>query len=57
MIMTIGFYFNEKFRLFKLITEFNIFEVNSLKDIEIYNSTLLNLLRKNDHKSKIDSLQ
>ena len=53
IIITIGFYFNEKFKLFKLITEFNIFEVNSLKDIEIYNSTLLNLLRKNDHKSKI----
>jgi uncharacterized membrane protein len=36
-----------------LITEFNFFEVNNLKDIEIYNSMLIRLLKNNDPKSKI----
>ena len=53
IIITIGFYFAGKYRSFKLITEFNIFEPNNLKDIEIYKTILLNLLKQDDHKSKI----
>ena len=53
IIITFGFYFNTKYKYFKLIAEFNIFETNNLKDIEIYNNLLINILKKNDHKSKI----
>jgi len=53
IIITIGFYFNDKYRKFKLITEFNIFEENNIIDIEIYNSMLLNLIKSRDNKSKI----
>ena len=53
IIITLGFYSNDKFRAFQLITEFNIFEANNLKSIEVYNAILLNLLYKNDQKSKV----
>ena len=53
IILTFGAFFNHKYRIFQLITEFNIFEANDLLCIELYNSTLLDLLKKNDHKSKI----
>ena len=53
IIITVGFYFGFKYRGFKLITEFNIFESNNLKEIEIYNTLLLNLYRNDDHESKI----
>jgi len=53
IIITIGCHYNSKYRLFKLMTEFNIFEANSLKDIEIYNYMLLSLLKAKDNKSKI----
>jgi hypothetical protein len=53
IIITIGFHFSKKYRIFLLITEFNFFEVNNLKDIEIYNSMLIRLLKNNDPKSKI----
>ena len=53
IIITIGFYFSSKYRAFQLITEFNIFEANTLKNIEIYNFMLLYYLKKNDNNSKI----
>ena len=53
IIITIGFYFNDKYRKFKLITEFNIFEENNIINIEKYNIILLNLIKNRDNKSKI----
>ena len=53
ILITIGFYFNKKYRIYLLLTEFNVFETNELKEIEIYNSILIILLKSNDHKSKI----
>ena len=53
IIITVGFYYNSKYRTFKLITEFNIFEANSLKDIEIYITMLLTFFKAKDNKSKI----
>ena len=53
IIITLGFYFKYNQNYFKLITEFNFFEANDLKKIEIYNHILLDLLNKEDHKSKI----
>ena len=53
IVITIGFYFNNKHRKFQLITEFNIFEENNLIDIETYIHILLNLIKNQDNKSKI----
>jgi len=53
ILITIGFYFNDRYRKFQLITEFNIFEENNLIDIEVYNNILLNLIKSRDNKSKI----
>ena len=53
IIITIGFYYSNKYKEFKLITEFNMLEENSLKEIEIYNYLLLNYLKKKDLQSKI----
>jgi hypothetical protein len=53
IIITIGFYFNDKNRYFKLITEFNIFEKNDIYNIEIYINLLIDLVKKNDPKSKL----
>ena len=53
IIITLAFYFNNKQKYLDLISEFNFFESNSLKEIEIYNHLLLDLLNKNDKKSKI----
>ena len=53
IIITIGFYFNDKYRKFQLITEFNIFGENNLIDIEVYNNMLLNLIKNQDNKSKV----
>ena len=53
IIITMALYFNNKHRYFELITEFNIFEGNDLKNIQIFNHKLLDLLKNNDQKSKI----
>ena len=53
LIITMGFHFNYRQRYLELITEFNFFETNNLKDIEEYKHILLDLLKKNDQKSKI----
>ena len=53
IIITFGFYFNDKNKIIQLLTEANILETNNLKDIEMYINSLLILVKKNDHKSKI----
>ena len=53
IIITIGFYYSNKYKEFRLMTEFNMLEENNLKDIEIFNYLLLNYLKKNDFQSKI----
>ena len=52
ILITFGTYFNDKYRQFKLLTELNILEGNSLKDIEVYNEILLELSKNNSHKSR-----
>ena len=52
-IITKALFINNKYRFFELITEFNIFEGNDLKKIQIFNHQLLGLLKNNDQKSKI----
>ena len=52
ILITFGFYFNDKYKEFRLITELNILQGNSLKEIEVYNELLINLSKKNDHKSR-----
>ena len=46
-------YFSRKVSTVKLITEFNILEGNTLKNIEKFISLLLNLIREKDQNSKI----
>ena len=53
IIITIGFYYNNKNRYFKLITEFNIFEKNDLNNNEVYINLMMDLVKKKDHKSKL----
>ena len=53
IIITIAINLDSNYRTFKLITEFNIFETNKIRDIEIYNALLLYFLQKNDNESKI----
>ena len=52
ILITFGMYYNHKYKEFRLITELNTMQGNSLKDIEIYNELLINLSKKHDHKSK-----
>ena len=53
IIITMALYYNNKHKYFELITEFNTFEGNNLKNIQIYNHILLDLLKNNDQKSKV----
>ena len=53
IIIFIGLYFYNYYSIFNLVTKFNIFEANSLKDIEKYNNMLLTLLRSNNNNEKI----
>ena len=53
IIIFIGLYFYNYYSIFNLVTKFNIFEANKLKDIEKYNNMLLSLLRSNDNNEKI----
>jgi len=53
IIIAIGFYYKYQNISFRIMTEFNIFENNSLKEIEIYNYLLLNLLKKKDFQNKV----
>ena len=51
-LIIFGFNFNNKYKEFKLITELNCLQGNSLKHIEVYNEILLNLLKSNSFKSR-----
>ena len=53
-IILIGFssYFNKNYKIFKLLTEFNILSGNDLKDIEIYSNLLFFLSHQNNPRSK-----
>ena len=53
-IILIGFslYFSSNYKVFKLLTEFNILSENKIKDIEIYSNILFKLSKQNDPKSK-----
>ena len=53
IIIFIGLYFYNYYSIFNLVTKFNIFEANKLKDIEKYNNMLLSLLKSNDNNEKI----
>ena len=53
IIIFIGLYFYNYYSIFNLVTRFNIFEANKLKDIEKYNNMLLTLLKSNDNNEKI----
>ena len=43
--------FSKRYKIFKLLTEFNILAGNSLKDIEMYTNHLFQLSEKDDPKS------
>ena len=53
IIISIGIYFHRFYSIFNLMTKFNIFEANNLKDIEKYNNYLLFLLKSADNNNKI----
>ena len=53
ILISLGLYFHHYYSVFNLVTKFNIFEANNLKDIEKYNNLLLFLLRSNEHNDKI----
>ena len=53
IIISIGLYFHNNYRKFNLMTKFNIFETNKLKDIEQFNNLLLFLLKSSDHNNQI----
>ena len=52
-IITFSVYYNYQNFTFRLMTEFNIFENNNLKEIETYNYLLLNLLKQKDYQNKV----
>ena len=51
LLIIISSIFSKRFKLFKLLTEFNILEGNKLKDIEMYSNLLFQLSQKNDPKN------
>ena len=53
IIIYIGLYFHHNYNIFNLMTKFNIFEANKLKDIEKYINFLLYLLKSNDNNNQI----
>ena len=53
IIIYIGIYFQNYYSIFNLVTKFNIFEANTLKDIEKYNTLLLFLLKSHENNNKI----
>ena len=53
ILISLGLYFHNYYSIFNLVTKFNIFEANNLKDIEKYNNLLLFLQRSNEHNDKI----
>ena len=52
VILGISLYLLEEYRREYLLTDFNIFEAKSLKEIELFNLTLFNLMNQRSVKSK-----
>ena len=53
IVIYIAVFFDNQYKYFMLITQHNFFEVNDLKNIELYNQILFKLLKNNDQRSKI----
>ena len=53
ILITFGFYINNKDYEFRLLTELNIVEKNSLKNIEEYSELLLKLSKSKDQTDRI----
>ena len=52
IILGISLYLLEDYRREYLLTDFNIFEAKTLKEIELFNLTLYNLMNQRSVKSK-----
>ena len=52
ILISLSSYFNTNYKIFKLLTEFNILSGNNLKEIEIYSNLVFNLAHQNDSNSK-----
>ena len=46
IVIYIAVFFDNQYKYFMLITEHNFFEVNELKNIELYNQILFKLFKK-----------
>ena len=53
ILITIGFNFDSQYRAISLLTDFNAFTSNKIKEIQIYNALLLFYLRRADNESII----
>jgi len=53
ILITIGFNFDSQYRAISLLTDFNAFTSNKVKEIQIYNALLLFYLRRADNESII----
>ena len=53
ILITIGFNFDSQYRAISLLTDFNVFNSNKIKEIQIYNALLLFYLRRGDNESLI----
>lgn len=53
ILITIGFNFDSQYRAISLLTDFNVFNSNKIKEIQIYNALLLFYLRRSDNESII----
>ena len=51
LLIFISSIFNKRYKIFKLVTGFNILVENNLKDIEMYSELLFQLSQQNDPKS------
>ncbi len=52
ILLAFGYVLHKKHKEFQLMTELNILQGNNLKDIEVYNEILTNLLKSNSLKSR-----
>ena len=53
ILITIGMNFDSQYRAISLLTDFNVFTSNKIKEIQIYNALLLYYLRRTDNESLI----
>ena len=52
LVLSFILFFMEEYRVEYLLTDFNIFEAKTLKEIELFNQTLLNLMNQRTIRSK-----